>query len=102
MASKPQLVLAGGSGFLGRLLILNLQHEYDFLVLGRKAGTVEGIPCMAYPKTDQELATLFEGSKAVINLAGKSVNCRPNKRNKREILNSRIHSTERIGRALRL
>jgi uncharacterized protein (TIGR01777 family) len=45
-------------------------------------------------------AKYFEGAAAVINLAGRSVNCRYNERNKREIYDSRLHSTRVIGEAI--
>jgi uncharacterized protein len=42
----------------------------------------------------------LEGADLVINLAGRSVNCRYNARNRREILESRIRSTELLGEAI--
>src|SRR5690606_18706172 len=42
----------------------------------------------------------LEGAGAVINLAGRSVNCRYHKENRRDILESRVISTQAIGRAI--
>jgi hypothetical protein len=42
----------------------------------------------------------LEGATAVINLAGRSVNCRYHARNRRLILNSRIESTRVLGEAV--
>ena len=42
----------------------------------------------------------MEGADAVINLAGRTVNCRYNDENKRQILDSRVQTTELIGRAI--
>ncbi len=42
----------------------------------------------------------LEGSEAVINLTGRSVNCRYNRKNREEILASRIDSTRVIGEAI--
>lgn len=42
----------------------------------------------------------LEGADVVVNLAGRSVNCRYNRRNSREILQSRIGATEAVGRAI--
>jgi uncharacterized protein (TIGR01777 family) len=42
----------------------------------------------------------LEGAEAVINLAGRSVNCRYTAKNRREILESRLDSTRAIGRAI--
>ena len=42
----------------------------------------------------------MEGAEAVINLAGRSVNCRYNAKNRRDILESRIFPTRALGRAI--
>src|SRR6202022_2763994 len=42
----------------------------------------------------------LEDANAVINLAGKSVNCRYGASNRREILDSRVRSTRVIGEAI--
>jgi hypothetical protein len=44
--------------------------------------------------------TELEGALAVVNLTGKSVNCRYNTRNRREILGSRVNSTRVLGEAI--
>ena len=43
----------------------------------------------------------IDGCNIVINLAGKSVNCRYNEHNKREIFSSRINATRAIGEAIK-
>ena len=42
----------------------------------------------------------FDGADAVINLAGRTVNCRYNDENKAQILDSRVTTTALIGRAI--
>lgn len=42
----------------------------------------------------------MDGADAVINLAGRSVNCRYNSRNRSEILQSRVDSTRIVGEAI--
>jgi uncharacterized protein (TIGR01777 family) len=44
---------------------------------------------------------LLDGAEAVVNLTGRSVNCRHTPENKREILESRVNSTLAIGEAIR-
>src|SRR5262249_39052675 len=44
--------------------------------------------------------SVIDDADVVINLAGRSVNCRYNARNRREILASRIESTRAIGQAI--
>src|SRR5205085_7591957 len=45
-------------------------------------------------------AAEFEGADAIINLAGRSVNCRYTDENRREIKESRINSTRVVGEAI--
>lgn len=45
-------------------------------------------------------ALALEGAELVINLAGRSVNCRYNPENKEEIMRSRVVTTELVGRAI--
>jgi len=45
-------------------------------------------------------ARAIDGADVVINLAGRTVNCRYNERNRREIKNSRIFSTRLVGEAI--
>jgi NAD dependent epimerase/dehydratase family enzyme len=42
----------------------------------------------------------LEGATAVVNLTGKSVNCRYHARNRKEILDSRVNSTRILGEAI--
>lgn len=44
--------------------------------------------------------TTLDGAEAVINLAGRSVNCRYHQRNRELIMNSRINATRVIGEAI--
>ena len=51
-------------------------------------------------RTLGEWCAEFEGADVVINLAGKSVNCRYTAENRREIIRSRVDSTEVVGQAI--
>lgn len=51
-------------------------------------------------ETEGPWALALEGAEAVINLCGRSVNCRYTKENRREILESRVRATRAIGRAI--
>jgi uncharacterized protein (TIGR01777 family) len=42
----------------------------------------------------------IDGADVVINLAGRSVNCRYNRKNRDEILRSRVETTQAVGRAI--
>ncbi len=90
-----KVVLAGGSGFIGRHLKVELEKAgYEVVVLSR-----EGDVCWD-AKTLGPWAQELEGAAAVINLTGKSITVRMTDENKREILESRRASTEIIGRAI--
>ncbi len=97
MAYKRLIVLAGGSGYLGRLLISSLSDRYEFLVLGRNVKSMDG---MKYPDKPEDLAAHLEGAFALVNLAGKSVDCRYTPKNKKEILDSRVKTTTYLGKAV--
>ena len=102
-----RVILAGGSGFLGRSLSGELAAGgYDVVILTRSPGAGGGA-AVAAPvrkvawdgKTVGDWAAEFEGAAAVVNLAGKNVNCRYTPENRREIVASRIGSVEAVGRA---
>src|SRR5215469_10984876 len=93
--NMKRIVIAGGSGFLGHILAAHFQKPgYDITILTRfpkPAGAIREISWDA--RTVGNWAGELEGATAVINLTGRSVNCRYNKQNRRLILDSRVHST---------
>lgn len=91
-------VLAGGTGHLGRILICSLGGQgHELVVLSRRggAGMVDWDG-----RTLGAWARELDGADAVINLAGRSVNCRYNRKNLGEMLDSRVESTRAIGQAI--
>jgi len=100
---KQRVVVAGGSGFLGRALARHLlQSGYEVDILTRaKSRPVVGNGVLWDGATVGDWAQRVEGAAAVINLAGKSVNCRYNAENRREIIASRVNSVRAIGGAIR-
>jgi uncharacterized protein (TIGR01777 family) len=100
---KGTVVLAGGSGFLGTMLARELTaRAYDVVILTRTPGTsTESIKQVAWDgKTVGAWAALLKGAEAVVNLTGKSVNCRYTAQNRREIVESRVNSVNAIAEAL--
>lgn len=102
----PRIVLAGGTGFLGRALAETLEHKgYDVVILTRDAANYGG-PGRAVAwdgeTVEEHWVAELEGAKALVNLAGKNVNCRQTAANREEILRSRVVPTETLGDALRL
>jgi uncharacterized protein len=100
-----QVVVAGGSGFIGRLLGKGLlAGNYEIVVLTRSPGSAGTSLHHVHwdGSTLGDWAGELEGVDALVNLAGRSVNCRYNERNQREILESRVQSTRVLGEAIAL
>src|SRR5260370_20754492 len=98
-----RIVVAGGSGFIGRLLTDSLvSRNNDVVVLTRSPGpAARSIRQVGWDgRTLGDWARELDGARALINLTGRSVNCRYNERNRREILESRVDSTRVLGEAI--
>ncbi len=97
MGSTKTVVVAGASGFIGTYLRRRFQEDgWTVRTIGRK-GT--GSSAAAWDD-DAGMVRVLSGAGLVVNLAGRSVSCRYNRRNKAEILNSRVATTEALGRAI--
>jgi uncharacterized protein len=98
-----KIILAGGSGFLGHALATHfLKFGYAVTNLTRSPKpTANGVRETQWDaSTLGEWARELDGATAVINLTGRSVNCRYHAKNRRLILESRVHSTHVIGEAI--
>lgn len=83
---SPRAVVAGASGFVGRHLVEALASDgYDVIRIGRS----EQVQWDDQPAVDAAV----DGADVIVNLAGKSVNCRYTDRNRDEILTSRTTTT---------
>ena len=100
--SKGRVVLAGGSGFLGRALAEEFARAgYEPVVLTRKLRKNSRVRQALWDgRTVGTWARELEGAAAVVNLAGRSVECRHTPEHRREIVESRVHSVEAVGRAI--
>src|SRR2546423_383530 len=102
--SEKKVVLAGGSGFLGRALTEELTRAgYEVVVLTRKVklNSSRARQVIWDGRTVGAWARELEGATAVVNLTGRSVDCRHTEANRREIVESRVSSVDAIGRAIR-
>jgi uncharacterized protein (TIGR01777 family) len=103
---KERIVIAGGTGFLGRALAANLDRAgYDVVILARNSAGYRGAGRAIEwdaETVEEHWRVELEGAKALVNLCGKNVNCRQTKANRAEILRSRVIPTETLGNALRL
>lgn len=100
---NTKLVLAGGTGFLGGVLAHHFAAQgMDVVILTRRPQARSGpIREVGWDGTTRGAWTgELEGARALINLAGVSVNCRYHTRNRRRLLDSRLNSTRVLGEAL--
>jgi uncharacterized protein (TIGR01777 family) len=98
-----KIVIAGGTGFLGKSLSSYLQNlGCEIIILTRRPDrSCPDIRHVAWDgRSPGEWHRELEGATAVINLSGKSVNCRYNRRNRGEILDSRVEPTRALGQAI--
>ena len=95
-----KIVIAGGSGYLGKVLLKHFQaKKYDINILTRDVK--KEAPFIVWDgQTLGSWQKVIDGSDVVINLAGRTVDCRPTKKNLREMMDSRIQSTRVIGEAI--
>ncbi|MEG9298474.1 TIGR01777 family oxidoreductase [Mangrovibacillus sp. Mu-81] len=90
-----KVVIAGGTGFVGQYLSEKLTGAgYHVKIISRNDLHITW-------HDEDRIVEALEGSDLLINLAGKSVNCRYHDRNKKDILESRTTTTEILGKALK-
>ena len=98
-----KIVIAGGTGQVGSVIIRAFAKSgHDLVVLTRSPAAQTNVRAVEWDgKTAGPWVAELESAEAVINLAGRSVNCRYGERNRREIMGSRVNSTRAIGAAIR-
>ena len=95
------ITIAGGSGFLGQVLEDYFTKKGDTVyILTRTVKRENDIYWNA--KDLEDWTNILEHTDVLINLTGKSVDCRYTDDNKQQILNSRIDSTNALGLAINL
>ena len=93
------IIIAGGTGFLGQVIEAYISTQgYSIKILTRKPLKENHIYWDG--KTMGTWVKDLENSEALINLAGKSVDCRYTIKNKQLIYESRIDSTAILGKAI--
>jgi uncharacterized protein len=98
-----KLILAGGTGFLGQAIIKTFAAEStQIIVLTR--GKEKKEKNIRYLNWDGKSSGKWEeelnGADVLINLTGRSVDCRYTEKNKAEIISSRLNSTRALAKAI--
>jgi uncharacterized protein (TIGR01777 family) len=101
-----RVVIPGGSGQVGTLLARAFSAGGDdVVVLSRRTPDVATVPS-SWRTVGWDARTMgdwgreIDGADVVINLAGRSVNCRYTAENRRAILDSRVESTRIVGESI--
>jgi uncharacterized protein (TIGR01777 family) len=97
-----KIVIPGGTGQVGTVLARAFSRDgHDVTVLSRSAAQGEQWRVVRWDATTLGAWTAeLEGADAVINLAGRSVDCRYTRANRQLIRDSRVNSTHVVGAAI--
>ncbi len=114
---NKKIVIAGGSGFIGEELTKYFGKNNTIVILTRQLANASNnrannnslaganlaqVQFVKWDgKTTGDWVKEIDGADYIINLTGKSVNCRYTKKNKKEILESRTNAAQAIGAAIR-
>lgn len=100
---KNKIILAGGTGFLGNALARYFTAlHWEVIVLTRHPGpALPGTRQVVWDGETRDTWTHeLESAAAVINLAGRTVDCRYTPANRRLIMDSRVNPTRALGKAI--
>jgi len=96
-----KVVIAGGTGQVGTILAREFHRRGDeVVILSRTPRAAPWRIARWDAETLGDWAAELEGADVVINLAGRSVNCRYNAKNRKLITESRVKSTQVVGEAI--
>jgi uncharacterized protein (TIGR01777 family) len=97
-----KVVVPGGSGQVGTVLARSLARAgHEVVTLSRSGSAPPRARGVAWDgRSLGAWAAELDGADVVINLAGRSVDCRYNAANRHEIMDSRVDSTRVVGQAI--
>ncbi|HEV8579875.1 MAG TPA: TIGR01777 family oxidoreductase [Thermoanaerobaculia bacterium] len=96
-----KIVIPGGTGQVGTLLARAFHGDgHEVVVFGRHPKAAPWRVVRWDPESPKGWPEEIDGADVVINLAGRSVNCRCTPRNRQEILLSRLSTVRAVGRAI--
>lgn len=98
-----KLIIAAGTGFLGKVITEYFKPKVETIIILTR-GVASQHENIAYVNWDAKTLGPWqeelEGADVLINMTGKSVDCRYHQKNKDLILNSRVNSTQILGKAI--
>lgn len=96
-----KIVIPGGTGQVGTALAKAFTSDgHEVVVLSRKPEKADWRVVEWDAETFGPWTAEIDGADVVINLAGRSVNCRYTPENRRLIMDSRVNSTRIVGEAI--
>ncbi|NJN17036.1 MAG: TIGR01777 family protein [Oscillochloris sp.] len=96
-----KIVIPGGSGQVGTLLARHWQQAgHEVVILSRVPRQAPWRTVAWDAEQPGDWVAEIDGADVVINLAGRTVNCRYTTKHRRQIYQSRVRSTEIVGRAI--
>ena len=96
-----KIVIPGGTGQVGTLLARAFHRDgHEVTALGRSPARAPWRVDHWDPERLGDWTRWIDGSDVVINMAGRSVNCRYTAKNRQEIMHSRLASTRVVGEAI--
>lgn len=102
MTSARRIVLAGGRGFLGEWLASHhaaLGNEVTVLTRAPRSAPPPGVRDVLWDGVEPgSWTTCMDAADLLVNLTGRSVDCRYTEANRKEIVESRVRSVEALAR----
>lgn len=95
-----KVVIPGGSGQVGQILARSFVARGDEVVVLSRGAVACGRAVAWDGRTLGGWASEIDGADVVINLAGRTVNCRYTDSNLRQMMDSRVESTRAVGEAI--
>lgn len=95
-----KIIIPGGTGQVGNVLKRAFRAKGHEVILLSRAPSDSESSIVWDGRTLGDWTKFIDGADAVINLAGRSVNCRYTKKNLKVMMNSRVDSNRIIGKAI--
>jgi uncharacterized protein (TIGR01777 family) len=96
-----KIVIPGGTGQVGSVLARTFHDDgHEVVILSRRPAALPWRVVEWDAKTVGPWADEIDDSDVVINLAGRSVNCRYTEENRRQMMDSRVNSTRAVGESI--